>query len=115
VSSAPATVQPLERAQVVWQRALSLSASGCDKEPFGTVLELLRTAHHGPSTMLHALALGREQQRIAPGDPRVDDAMRLLSRTIEWLGKRTDDDEVGAAGVGGSDTRTDARRSVQRD
>jgi hypothetical protein len=107
VSSAPATVQPLERAQVVWQRAVTLSAPGRDNEPFGPVLELLRTAHHGPSTMLHALALGREQQRITPGDPRVRDAMRLLSRTIEWLGKRTDDGEVGAAGISAG---RDARR-----
>jgi hypothetical protein len=58
--------------------------------------------------MLHALALGREQQRLAPGDPRVGDAMRLLSRTIEWLGKRTDDGEVGAAGVGGRDATRSA-------
>jgi hypothetical protein len=93
------TVKPLERAQLVWQKAITLSATDRGKEPFGTILILLRAAHHGPSTMLHALALGREQQRIAPGDPKVRDAVRLLSRTVEWLGKRTDEGEVGAAGA----------------
>jgi hypothetical protein len=100
VTGAGAIVQPLERAQVVWRRAVTLSNADRDRdgEPFGIVLDLLRTAHHGPSTMLHALALGREQQRVAPGDTRVQDAVHLLSRTIEWLGKRTEDDEVGTVG-----------------
>jgi hypothetical protein len=97
VTAASATVQPLERAQLVWRRAIALSATdrAWDGERFGPVLDLLRTAHHGPSTMLHALALGREQQRLAPGDPRIRDAIRLLTRTTEWLGTRPEDDEVG--------------------
>jgi hypothetical protein len=89
-------VRPLERAQVVWRRAVTLSRSERDDDRFGIVLDLLRTAHHGPSTMLHALALGREQQRATPGDVPTRDAIRLLTRTIDWLGKRTDEHEVGA-------------------
>ncbi|MGH3451882.1 MAG: hypothetical protein ACRDQW_14425 [Haloechinothrix sp.] len=66
------------------------------------VLELLRTADHGPSTMLHALALGRAQQRATPGDIPTRDGVRLLARTIAWLGKRTDNDEVGTTGSAGT-------------
>ena len=88
MTAAGAPVQPLERAQLVWRRAVTLSASGRDGERFGLVLDLLRTAHHGPSTVLHALALGREQQRVAPGDLRIREAVRLLARTTEWLGTR---------------------------
>ena len=102
------TVRPLERAQLVWQRALALSTSERDTERFGTVLDLLRAAHHGPSTMLHALALGREQQRVTPGDVHTRDAIRVLARTTEWLGKRTDEHEVGAA------ASTAARQARQR-
>jgi hypothetical protein len=94
---AGATVRPLERAQVVWQRAFALSTAPWDDEGFGTVLDLLRAAHHGPSTMLHALALGREQQRAAPRDLHIQRAVRLLARTVEWLGKRTEENEVGLA------------------
>ena len=95
---AEAAVQPLERAQLVWRRAVALSSSEREDERFGIVLDLLRTAHHGPSTMLHALALGREQQRLSPGDPHIQGAVRLLARTIEWLGKRTEEHEVGTSG-----------------
>lgn len=98
MTGAGAVVQPLERAQLVWRRAVTLSAAGRDGERFGLVLDLLRTADHGPSTMLHALALGREQQRVAPGDLRIRDAVRLLARTAEWLGTRAEDGEVGTAG-----------------
>jgi hypothetical protein len=97
VTGVGATVRPLERAQLVWRRAVTLSTPGQEGERFGPVLDLLRTAHHGPSTMLHALALGREQQRIAPHDRRIGDAVRLLARTTEWLGSRAEDNEVGAA------------------
>jgi hypothetical protein len=95
VNGVGATVRPLERAQLVWRRAVTLSTTAHDGERFGPVLDLLRTAHHGPSTMLHALALGREQQRIAPDDLRIRDAVRLLARTTEWLGSRAEDNEVG--------------------
>lgn len=84
----------LERAQLVWLRAVSLSRTDQERDRFVVVLDLLRTARHGPSTMLHALALGHAQQRATPGDPTTRDAVRLLSRTIAWLGKRPEDAEV---------------------
>jgi hypothetical protein len=108
VTSAGATVQPLERAHLVWRRAVALSTPtpspaptptrtptlGQDDQRFGLVLDLLRTAHHGPSTMLDALALGREQQRSAPGDLRIRDAVRLLTRTIQWFGRCAEDHDA---------------------
>jgi hypothetical protein len=94
-SAAPA--RPLERAQLVWRRALTLSNPAESHDRFVVVLDLLRTAHHGPSTMLHALAIGRARQRATPGDVATRDAVRLLARTIGWLGRRTDEGEVGTA------------------
>jgi|SoiMethySBSTD1v2_1073268.scaffolds.fasta_scaffold3042030_2 hypothetical protein len=97
-SAGPATAAPpLERAQLVWRRALTLSGRSHDDDRFKVVLDLLRTARHGPSTMLHALTLGRAQLRATPEDVATQDAVNLLTRSIAWLGKRTDAGEVGTA------------------
>jgi len=98
-----AAPRPLERAQLVWQRALTLArrGQGEDADRFVVMLDLLRAAHHGPATMSHALALGEAQRREAPGDPVTRDAIRMLASTIAWFGRPTDDGEVG---------RTTARR-----
>jgi hypothetical protein len=98
-----AAPRPLERAQLVWQRALTLARRGAseDRDRFAVMLDLLRTAHHGPATMSHALALGEAHGRDTPGDPATGDAVRLLAGTIAWFGRPTDDGEVG---------RTAARR-----
>ena len=81
-AAATAIVRPLERAQLVWQRAMTLSAADPSREPdrFVVVLDLLRTAHHGPSTMLHALALGEAQQRATPDDIPTRKAALLRKR-----------------------------------
>ena len=95
---APTSPPPvLERAQLVWLRAMSLARRHPDDDSFIVVLDLLRTARHGPSTMLHALALGRAHQRATPADIPTRDAVGLLTRTIAWLGKRTDDTDVPRA------------------
>ena len=99
---ADGTTRPLERAQLVWRQALRLAGSGRDPEPFEVVRELLRTAHHGPSTLLHALNLGRAQLLADPGDATAQDAVRLLSRTVSWLGSRPDEAEVGTTTGPGS-------------
>lgn len=93
-----AVVRPLERAQLVWRRALVLARSDLSSDRFVASLDLLRAAHHGPSTMVHALALGRAQQRVAPEDIPTRDAVHLLNHTISWLGKPIEPDEVGAVG-----------------
>jgi hypothetical protein len=86
----------LERAQLVWRRAVKLADPTKDRDRFVVMLDLLRTAHHGPSTMLHALALGRALQRATPEDPVIRSAVHLLARTVAWLGTRIDEGEVGA-------------------
>lgn len=93
--ASPAAARPLERAQLVWQRAVTLSRPDQERDRFVVMLDLLRAAHHGPSTMLHALALGRAHEREAPTDVATRDAVRLLSRTITWFGTRTEKGEVG--------------------
>jgi hypothetical protein len=91
-------VRPLERAQVVWHRAVQLAGSARDGDDFVSALDLLRTACHGPSTMLHALMLGRARHRAHPTDPILRDAVRLLTRATTWLGSRPSAGEVGRSG-----------------
>lgn len=88
--------QPLERAQLVWLRAVTLSTPPAEQDRFVVMLDLLRTAHHGPSTMLHALAIGQAKERDTPDDTTTRDAVTLLARTIAWFGQRTEAGEVGA-------------------
>lgn len=91
-------VRPLELAQRVWQRAVTLARSDLDADRVTAPLDLIRTAHLGPSTLLHALRLGREQQRATPADVPTRRGVQLLARTIGWLGRPTENDEVGLAG-----------------
>jgi hypothetical protein len=91
-----ATVQPLELAQVVWRRALALARSNRSRDRVLPSLDLLRAARHGPSTMIHALTLGRAQLAAAPRDIPTREAVRLLTYTIAWLGKPVEQDEIGS-------------------
>jgi hypothetical protein len=95
--SATTPSPPLERAQVVWLRAVELADSAGDDD-FLDALDLLRTALHGPSTLLHALMIGRARHRDRPADPIVRDAVRLLSRATAWLGSQPTVGEVGRSG-----------------
>ena len=63
-----ATGRPPERAQAVWQAAVRLAGDGTDGE--ATVLALLRSADYDPSTLRHALTLGRTRLRLRPHDAR---------------------------------------------
>lgn len=101
-STKAAVARPLERSQRVWRRAVSLAGSHLGTDRSVVVLDLLRTADHGPSTMLHALALGRAQQRATPEDIPTRNAVRLLAGTIAWLGKPTEKDEVGPSRSAGT-------------
>jgi hypothetical protein len=89
---------PLERAQLVWRRALVLARSNQSPDSIVASLDLLRTAHHRPSTMLHALGLGRAQQLVTPDDIPTRDAVHLLTHTISWLGRSNEPNEVGTIG-----------------
>jgi hypothetical protein len=91
----------LERAPFVWSRALELAGPAQREDLFRLALELLRSAHHDPATMRHALALGRSWTRQHPADASAASAVGLLERTITFLGVKPRDDEVGGVGQPG--------------
>src|ERR1019366_777112 len=68
----------LERAPFVWSRALELAGPSEREDLFRLALELLRSAHHDPTTMRHALALGRSWTRLHPSDATAALAVGLL-------------------------------------
>jgi hypothetical protein len=90
-----ATGRPPERAQAVWQAAVRLAGDGGDGE--ATVLALLRSADHDPSTLRHALTLGRTRLRLRPHDARLCGGRDLLEHATGWLGARGTEGEVGSA------------------
>jgi hypothetical protein len=76
----------LQPAQVVWQRTVELSNPAEDRDVHAIVLDLARTAGHDVSTMAHALALGHSRVRQHPDDLISRRAIRLLERSITFLG-----------------------------
>jgi hypothetical protein len=94
---AEARALPVQRAQLVWRRAVTLSATTGYDDHSAVVLDLLQTADQGLTTMRHALALGWTHQRSDPGDVPTRDAIDLLVRTIAWLGQRSEPGEIGTA------------------
>ncbi|HKH04784.1 MAG TPA: hypothetical protein VKA65_06465 [Acidimicrobiales bacterium] len=87
--------RPPERAQAVWQSAVRLAGAGGDHQ--AAVLALLRDADFDPSTLRHALTLGRTRLRLRPHDARLCGGRDLLAHATDWLGARDADGEVGAA------------------
>lgn len=84
--------RPPERAQVVWQAAVDLAGDGP-----GVALALLRAADFDPSTLRHALTLGRTLRSRHPHDARLRNGQALLERATDWLGVRDSAGEVGSA------------------
>jgi hypothetical protein len=102
LSTAPARADThLERAPFVWSRALELAGPAEREDLFRLALQLLRSAHHDPATMRHALALGRSWTRLHPADASAASAVGLLERAIAFLGVKPRDDEVGGGGQPG--------------
>jgi hypothetical protein len=94
-SSRPSPIlRPVERAQLVWRRALELSGHGARHDRFALALDLLRAAHHDPATMAHALALGRRHLLAEEVDPSARGAASALEEAIAFLGVKPHDDEV---------------------
>lgn len=91
----PRAGQP-SQAQAVWHAAVELAGGPTHDAP-NDVLTLLRAAGFDPSTLGHALALGRTQMRREPDDRRLRHGRRLLVRATEWLGFRHPAGEVGTA------------------
>lgn len=90
----PRSGQP-QQAQAVWYAAVDL-ADGAADDSVADMVTLLRTAGFHPSTLQHALALGRTQLRREPDDHRLRHGRHLLVRATEWLGSRRPAGEVGA-------------------
>ena len=78
--------RPLERAQLVWRRAIQLAGPRAFHDRFGNALDLLRTAHHDPATMAHALSIGRGQLQSDAGDATTRAAVEVLEAAIAFLG-----------------------------
>ena len=85
---------PLEVAQLVWQRTLELARSGEQRDLSDQALALLRTARHDADTMTHALGLGRSQARHPSNDETTRRGVRILERTITYLGVRAKPGEI---------------------
>jgi hypothetical protein len=90
--------RPPERAQLVWRRALELASPPSQHDRFGVALGLLRTAHHTPATMAHALNLGRTHLRAHPDDAPARGGVAILEEAIAFLGIKPRADDVAGAG-----------------
>lgn len=86
--TAIAAARPLERAQLVWLRALELTDTEAHRDGFALALDLLRTAHHDPATVAHAATLGRTHLRINPHDAAARAGTGILETAITFLGVR---------------------------
>jgi hypothetical protein len=76
----------LEVAQRVWQHSVELAGRGELLDLSDQALALLRTARHDADTMAHALGLGRSQARHPSNDETTRRGVRLLERTLTYLG-----------------------------
>jgi hypothetical protein len=85
-----------QRAHAVWNAAVDIADGAPDDSP-ADMVTLLRTAAFDPSTLQHALSLGRTRMHREPHDHRLRRGRQLLMRATEWLGSRRHAGEVGAA------------------
>ncbi len=78
----------MERAETVLDRSTDLAANP-GAHDIGTVaLHLLRTADHDPTTLDHALHIGRTRVRRAPASRAAHRAVELLESVIGFLGHK---------------------------
>jgi hypothetical protein len=80
----------------VWHAAVEIADGATDDSP-DDMVTLLRTAAFDPSTLQHALSLGRTRVHREPHDLRLRLGRQLLMSATEWLGSRRHAGEVGAA------------------
>ena len=85
---------PLERAQLVWRRALAMGRGWARPDPFTDALDLLRTANHDPATLSHALAIGHTHLRLQPDDADAQAGAAILAAAIGFLGVKPRADEI---------------------
>jgi hypothetical protein len=89
--------RPLERAQLVWQRALESASPPVAHDRFALALDLLRAAHHSPATLLHALTLGTAHLHAHPDDSRARGGVGVLEAAIACLGVKPGTGDIVAA------------------
>jgi hypothetical protein len=109
--------RPPERAQVVWLRALELSGQSAHQDGLESALDLLRSAHHDPATMVHALSLARTYLRDHPDDAVAAGGALLLHSAITFLGVRPHSGDVAGAATAPAVTASAApgpRRGLTR-
>lgn len=88
----------MERAQLVWKRAVELAAEHGDADMDATSLDISRVAEQDTTIVAHGLAIGRTHLQDHPLDMGARRARRLLEAVVARLGVRPEDngaDEVG--------------------
>ena len=78
----------MERAERVLDRSAHLAANPGPRDLSGVALHLLRTADHDPTTLDHALHIGRMRIRREPGRRAAHRAVELLESVIGFLGPK---------------------------
>lgn len=78
----------MERAEAVLDRSTDLAANPGPHDIGMVALHLLRTADHDPTTLEHALHVGRRRVRRAPASPAAHHAVELLESVIGFLGHK---------------------------
>ena len=87
--------RPPERAQLVWRRALQLADPPARHDRFALALHLLRAAHHDPTTMAHALTLGRTHLRAHADAAAARKGATILEAAIAFLGVKRSTGDIG--------------------
>jgi len=80
----------------VWLRARDLVDPVEQHDRFAVALDLLRTAHHDPTQLAHALKLGRKDVRDDADDTEARGGVRILEGAIRFLGVKPGTHDVGA-------------------
>jgi hypothetical protein len=90
----PVAGRPVERAELVWQRALDIAVGREPRDQSDRAVELLQTALNDPSTMAHALSLGRTHVRRNADDVVARAGVTILDAAIGFLGAKPHDSET---------------------
>jgi hypothetical protein len=78
----------VERAETVLDRSTNLAANAGPHDIGGVGLHLLRIADHDPTTLDHALHIGRTRVRREPARRAAYRAVELLESVIAFLGHK---------------------------
>jgi hypothetical protein len=88
--SQPQAGKPLERAQLIWRRAVQLADPAQQLDRSAVTLHMLSAAGYNITEMAHALTLGRTHLLTDVDDLYACRAVRILERSIAFLGAKPD-------------------------